>query len=857
MRRCGTSWTLGKGIGILGLFLLVGTGPTTAQARYYGTVWDESTGGVPNDQTHLPDEYQAGIRLKNVCISWNLYETSAGVFSADYRQQKIEEIRALRAQGFSIVLRVNPFPVPAWYFATYPNARFKDQFGHEWDPDVHSNTMDSVVSYWEPHFRTEFDRYVAQVFQDLGNNYWAVYLTIGKWGEATYPENYNDANNCYWAFDANAVADLAARAAQYPAAQGYVPGQNGIAGERVVNGGFEDTTYPGTIANWESTADDDNLAGWSPAVQTGGAYQGARYLRLQSPSEHAGAQYRLRQRVVVEPGVAYTLQGALRASAGTTAYLKLSQPDAAGQCQEVAGLSTNAGSWTNLSTAYTSVTYTVRAYLDLCLTTADGSSAGSLDADAVSLTDGVAADHAAPRQFLQWYFDSMVSLINWEVADLKKYYDGPLILMGGGWAARNGDVEAEVNADLTGTTPEHDWVCRAAVPQTYLATLTDKQNVWFANTGEETNWRGDEWCPTGARSVRTAWEGSPLECDWSQPHYFAHLAEVNGLGKYAENAGGNSPTAMAIAFQNLAAYGSRGLGWYRASQLFDNQNASLQDYASQISLYGGGEEPAGFMQHFTSPAGVLPPAWRNDLNAQITGDGTTHARIQLLGALNYGAVLTPVISALNTNLFSQAILKVDALSSGAYLDVVLQEEQPPYGSYPLFSHLSAPGIYQTGIRAAAPAANLNNFSVKLWINGTAGASTADLDYVGIVKSLPPTPTLTPTRMSTPTPTATGTPTPGFSLADGQVLAYPNPAHSHVTFAYAAADAARVKIDIYHLTGERAAHIEETPGATGQATHFTVWEAAGVAPGVYFCRVVVTDSTGRELLNVKKKVALVK
>ena len=89
------------------------------------------------------------------------------------------------------------------------------------------------------------------------------------------------------------------------------------------------------------------------------------------------------------------------------------------------------------------------------------------------------------------------------------------------------------------------------------------------------------------------------------------------------------------------------------------------------------------------------------------------------------------------------------------------------------------------------------------------------------------------------------------------MAYPNPARSHVTFAYAAADAARVKIDIYHLTGERAAHIEETPGTTGSATHFTVWEAAGAAPGVYFCRVVVTDSTGREVIKTMKKIALVR
>jgi hypothetical protein len=1292
--------------------LLLGFGSHPALAQYYGTIWDESlASGVPTDQANLPNEYAAGIRLKNVYLRWDYYEPAAGTFSSTYRDQKIEEIRELRAQGFSIVLRINPFPVPAWYFSAYPHARLKNQFGFEWDPDVHATPMDGVVSYWEPHFHTEFERYLAQVFQDLGNNYWAVYLTIGKWGEATYPENkdyYGNTNDCYWGYDANARADLAAQAAKYPAAQGYVPGQNGIVGERVVNGGFEDTTYPDTIANWESTQDDYYLSGWSPAVQTGGAFAGARYLHYQSPSEHAGVQYRLRQCVVVKPGTAYTLSGVLRAAtAGTTAYLKLSQPNTSGQWQEVASLATAAGTWTTLSTTYVSAANTTRAYLDLCLTTPDGTSVGSLDADALSLTDGVAADHSAPRQFLQWYYSSMVSLINWEVATLKKYYDGPLILMGGGWSARSGDVEAEINADLTGASRDQYWVCRAAVPEAYLAALTDKKNVWFANTAEQTSWRGDEWSAGGGN--RAVWEASPLESDWSQPHYFAHLADANALGKFAENAGSNTSGEMGTAFLNMAAFANQGLGWYTAGQLYQSGLASLNDYANQVSLFGGADEPAGFLQDFTGPAGVLPPAWRNNINAQITGDGSTRARVQLLNALYYGAVLTPVISNLNTGIFSQMEVKVDALSAGAYLDIVLQEEQAPYGSYPIFSHLSAPGVYQASIPAAAPAANLANFSAKIWLNGNTGTGTADLDYLRIVKpaaaapkpatqpvtyllktgweptepegisnsiisrfnvqgfgadpapvlrkevttyagvpayegvfygylagqvtdpgknaycnyvwqdatqpglpvtltghprlsywiyprkdgsnrgdvrvcvnvhctdgtdlrsagltdqngtllqawarqdqanawnyveadlgswsgktidridfgfeapaganqyqafvdrfrlytgaepgaepaseggesgqmttyvnqvyssqnvggylsyllpecglrasgeagvpayrgqeylmvagaaqSLPancshwllsqnvrpfynitiqagmklayriyhfqnqhvavdfhctdgtqlstsgltdqngvavspasrneplgqwnqvvadlsalagkvvdrvmigfsestatgqyrayvddveftdhpllsyitltpsatatvtptrtptptatvsstatptptisatftssptatqsptasatatvtPTPSCSPTRTPTPTltTTATGTPTSGFSLADGQVLAYPNPARSHVTFAYAAADAARVKIDIYHLTGERAAHIEETPGTTGSATHFTVWEAAGAAPGVYFCRVVVTDSTGREVIKTMKKIALVR
>ena len=175
---------------ITGLILFMGICPAPGMAQYYGTIWDESlTSGAPTDQANLTDEYAAGIRLKNVYLRWDYYEPTAGVFSTAYRDKKREEIRQLRAAGFSIILRINPFPVPAWYFSAHPNARLKNQFGHEWNPDLHGAPMDSVISYWEPNYRTEFDHYLAQVFQDLGNNYWAVYLTIGKWGEATTPDN--------------------------------------------------------------------------------------------------------------------------------------------------------------------------------------------------------------------------------------------------------------------------------------------------------------------------------------------------------------------------------------------------------------------------------------------------------------------------------------------------------------------------------------------------------------------------------------------------------------------------------------------------------------------------------------------
>ncbi len=133
--------------------------------------------------------------------------------------------------------------------------------------------------------------------------------------------------------------------------------------------------------------------------------------------------------------------------------------------------------------------------------------------------------------------------------------------------------------------------------------------------------------------------------------------------------------------------------------------------------------------------------------------------------------------------------------------------------------------------------------------------TTDLSSPTRTQTHTPVVSATATITETPVNTATSTYTPGIDLG-GLTQAFPNPARGKVTFAYAAPGVAKVKIDIYRLTGERVASLEERKDGSAQ-TFTTAWEAAGVAPGVYFCRIVATDEAGKEVLNVKKKVALVR
>jgi hypothetical protein len=59
---------------------------------------------------------------------------------------------------------------------------------------------------FNPALRSEARDYVAQVFADLGTDFFAVRVGGGRFGELTYPPaKYGDVENNYWAFDANAA----------------------------------------------------------------------------------------------------------------------------------------------------------------------------------------------------------------------------------------------------------------------------------------------------------------------------------------------------------------------------------------------------------------------------------------------------------------------------------------------------------------------------------------------------------------------------------------------------------------------------------------------------------------------------
>lgn len=578
-------------------------------APVFGTAWDESyhysanpdentprvattwpsLDGVPTDHNYLAGEKELGIQTRNVYLRWAEYEPTEGNYDVAYRNQKIKEADNFRQAGFSVVLRINPFPVPAWYFIKYPDARYKNQYGVEWAPDLESGKWNdpeekynTQVSLWHQPLRTHLSAYFNDVFQSFGTNFWAVYVSVGQHGEVSFPgrdpnddslrEDYYGHKNCYWAYDAAAQAQCPLPGWRPGDVE---PGQILGSGERVVNGGFEDTRYAATIANWESKRQSHGTS-WYPSVLTGGAPVGSRYLQFVGP---AGQNYALFQEITVRPNANVTLSGYIKTKkSATTGRIRLIQLDSQGTTVAENEITSSSTSWKKKSANIVLNPLAVKARVELYIT-------GTVDKvwfDGSSVTDGLTMSHSKAQQFADWYYGRLADQTNWMIGALRQYYSGRLILMGGGFSALSGDVEAELANNLSGNTKDHYWVSRGFVPDRYLAAISNRVNVMFANTSLEQNWRN--WKDI----TDLSWEASPLQSDWSQPHYFSYLANLYSMEKYGENGGKNNQNGMSQFFVNMSSYGYAGVAWYTAGQLFEPQYyASIKDYASKITQYGG------------------------------------------------------------------------------------------------------------------------------------------------------------------------------------------------------------------------------------------------------------------------------
>ncbi len=408
------------------------------------------------------------------------------------------------------------------------------------------------------------------------------------------------------------------------------------------------------------------------------------------------------------------------------------------------------------------------------------------------------------------------------------------------------------------------------------------------------HYQGAMW-KVGIQEVNGAWQFWDLNSSSNQTGTFSFdLASVTGWS-------GEHDFRVQLTTEG---YGTYSVDWVRiyregSGSLTVTRTATLTPTITPTYTWTPTPAPTpqadAWVDEFNGIQGTKPEGWAdegNDVNYNAWIGylaGGTGVVVSRTAEDVWGKVLSPVITC-DVDTFGQVQVGYLGGSGSSTWKIGIQEVGGAWQYWDIgpSRDCSVPALtFEFDLKGSTGWSGIHQFQVQITIEGAAG-KYSQLDWIRVcrpdtvhgasangsgsgmkIMSIAGTSTVTPTVSPTETPTitmtatpiatstATSTPTTGVKVDEGQVTAFPNPARGKVTFAYAAQGTAKVVIDIYRLTGERVARIEERKDSSNGQTNTTTWEAAGVAPGIYFCRVVATDAAGKEVLNVKKKVALIR
>lgn len=156
-------------------------------------------GTLQTNTANITSDYNAGVRVAELDMSWSQYETGDGVWNTTYINQMKNEIQQYQAAGMQVMLSFGIQYTPSWIFS-YPNSYFVDQYGDSYTPNQSGKDVSNMV--FNNVLRQKQAAYIQRVFQDLGTNFYGVRVGGGWYGELNYPDaSYNSHSNTYWAFD--------------------------------------------------------------------------------------------------------------------------------------------------------------------------------------------------------------------------------------------------------------------------------------------------------------------------------------------------------------------------------------------------------------------------------------------------------------------------------------------------------------------------------------------------------------------------------------------------------------------------------------------------------------------------------
>lgn len=166
-------------------------------------------GTLQSEPANIAATNDAGLRAVVVGVSWDQCEPKEDQFNAAYLKSVQDKIEAFRRGGKLIVLDFGVQYPPRWLFK-YPTAHFVNQYGQPFEPVPGAGEC-GVNLVFSDEMRTKYAAYLQYLFGALGDDFFAVRLGGGRYGELGYPVNtYKSRGNCYWGFD--------------PVAQGTKPG---------------------------------------------------------------------------------------------------------------------------------------------------------------------------------------------------------------------------------------------------------------------------------------------------------------------------------------------------------------------------------------------------------------------------------------------------------------------------------------------------------------------------------------------------------------------------------------------------------------------------------------------------------
>lgn len=167
-------------------------------------------GIIGNDGTHLREERAAGVEAKLLELSWRNYYPEEGEKDQAYVDEKKAEVEELRQEGFELILSFGFHDTPEWIHENYMDTYYLDQFGKRYTGDTFLEDGTPIDNgdanlVFNEELRGLVGSYMKEIISEFGDDFYAIRLGGGRYGEVTYPPTYYEGRgNLYWAYDENA-----------------------------------------------------------------------------------------------------------------------------------------------------------------------------------------------------------------------------------------------------------------------------------------------------------------------------------------------------------------------------------------------------------------------------------------------------------------------------------------------------------------------------------------------------------------------------------------------------------------------------------------------------------------------------